>query len=65
MRNVHLAGKDSLFVFGLFVFLTTFTCTSFTKTIGGVCICIFFLSFFLFRIFNTIIVNIGYIFVEL
>ncbi len=40
--------------------ISTFTCTSFTKTIGGVCICAYFFVF-LFCIFNTIIVNIGFL----
>lgn len=55
VRNVHLAGDD---LFLHFFSCTTLTCMSFKKTIGGVCIgC--------FCIFNTTIVNIGYIFVQM
>lgn len=55
VRNVHLAGDDLLF---FILSCTTLTCMSFKKTIGGVCISCF-------CIFNTIIVNIGYIFVQM
>lgn len=55
VRNVHLAGDD---LFSSILSCTTLTCMSFKKTIGGVCLgC--------FCIFNTIIVNIGYIFVQM
>lgn len=55
VRCVHLAGDKLLF---FILSCTTLTCMSFKKTIGGVrisCFCIF----------NTIIVNIGYIFVQM